>query len=490
MSLLLDVNAPRLSCDAFPRELVGIWASALTVGAVVADQPLLGVLFAGAFLCATWLVRQPEQSAPLVVFALWANLPVVAMRDHGAPAAIGGAAILALGLPLITRLIRNPGSVRAPVGSGWVLAYVGFSAVSAALSRDGSRSAAAVTELILEGALVFGLAATCAADRRSLTRVLWGLLGAGAFMGAIVLMQQLTRAFHTDLGGFGMIDSGFDTGEVTTKGEVHQPRLAGPIGEKNRFGQILLVAAGMGIGLAQSVSDRLRRHLALVCTGLCLIGIALTFSRGNAVAVALLLGIAALVRIVPRKAVFGAGLAMMVVLLALPQFRSRLATLANTVELISPSAKSEGPDGAIKGRATEVIAAVLVYVDYPILGVGPDLFPTYCAEYGNKLGIRRLHEERGAHTLFPHVAAEGGTLGLLAFTGLLVTLTRRLRRIARAQRGSRNGGLAAALFLGIWAYLLSGLFLHLSFIRYYWLLVGLAAAAVSVLESEDEQEPA
>lgn len=94
------------------------------------------------------------------------------------------------------------------------------------------------------------------------------------------------------------------------------------------------------------------------------------------------------------------------------------------------------------------------------------------------------------------MAAEGGALGLLFFsTMVLVTLYGLLlarRRLLGAPPGPTPGdeeerrylaNIVTGLFLALVAYLASGLFLHLAYIRYFYLMLALAGAASVIVFS-------
>jgi O-antigen ligase len=117
-----------------------------------------------------------------------------------------------------------------------------------------------------------------------------------------------------------------------------------------------------------------------------------------------------------------------------------------------------------------------------MLGVGPDQFPRYYLEYAERVGIRVKNADREAHNLYLDIAADLGLAGLLVFLALNATALRSLVRVRRRTTDPDLRGLATALILSIAAYLVSGLFLHFSFVRYYWLFVAFAATVVSVAE--------
>jgi O-antigen ligase len=98
------------------------------------------------------------------------------------------------------------------------------------------------------------------------------------------------------------------------------------------------------------------------------------------------------------------------------------------------------------------------------------------------LGIRHLEDYREAHSLYLDIAANHGLLGLITFFAIFAITLRDLARARR--RWQRNRPALAAIctgyFLALIAYLATGLFLHLSYARYLWLMLGLAAAAGNI----------
>jgi O-antigen ligase len=87
--------------------------------------------------------------------------------------------------------------------------------------------------------------------------------------------------------------------------------------------------------------------------------------------------------------------------------------------------------------------------------------------------------DREAHNLYLGMAAELGLIGLTVFL-IIVGLT--LRDLARARRAVRQhdslmADITTGFMLSIVAYMATGIFLHMSFIRYFYLMLALAAAS-------------
>jgi O-antigen ligase len=231
--------------------------------------------------------------------------------------------------------------------------------------------------------------------------------------------------------------------------------------------------------------------------GLVAIGVLLTYSRGAVLA--FLLVVFALVALGYAKASHVLLIAAIVVglILAVPQYGARVLSISSIAGATADEGSDEEADVATRGRAGEMVAAVHVFADHPVVGVGPGIFPFHYQEYAKRLGTdvhstsrvaERAGEEppRQAHNMVLATAADLGLIGLALYAGLFFALLRALLRAHRRRRRDDPAlsDLAAALFLALTAYLAAGLFLSLAFERYLWLLVGLAGAAVRVAAHE------
>ena len=133
-----------------------------------------------------------------------------------------------------------------------------------------------------------------------------------------------------------------------------------------------------------------------------------------------------------------------------------------------------------------MLAAWRVFCDHPIIGVGPGQFASvYSVQYMNDpdIALRRIARNRRAHTLYFELMAETGLVGFTLFMAIIAWTLVRLwqRRRAWRQRDPELANLALACWLGLLCYLGTGVFLQLSFQRYYWLQLALAGAVVHVL---------
>ncbi|MHC4415217.1 MAG: O-antigen ligase family protein [Planctomycetota bacterium] len=478
----LGLRIPRAL--SVPALSIVIISAGLVLGLIALSKPILAGAAAAVGLLGLAVATTPDLATVAAIFILYSNVAVVAVRFHGVPKAAGQAVVLLLVVPLVHQLvIRQRKLIVHPVLPLMVL-FLAVQVLGMMFSRDVEVSRSAIFEYVLEGMVIFFLVTNVVRTHRALRWATWSLLAAGVVMAAVPIYQQVTHSFDSNFGGFGQAtEVGFGTGEVTSQGEVRQPRLSGTIGEQNRFAQNMLMLVPLGLLMASSERLRALRLLALATAGIAGLGCALAFSRGAAVAFVLTVGVMVVMRVVTARQLALVAVATAVLLAAMPQYWTRLATIQQVTSLFSDEAGGvEAADGAIRGRATEMIAAAQVFADHPVIGVGPGMFKHYSRQYGNRLGLRRLEENRQAHSLYLGLAAETGLLGITCFAAMLgVTLYGLLRARARwADERPELANAAAAYFAALVAFMAAGLSMHMAYIRFFYLILGLSAAVTCI----------
>jgi O-antigen ligase len=149
----------------------------------------------------------------------------------------------------------------------------------------------------------------------------------------------------------------------------------------------------------------------------------------------------------------------------------------------------DAADSSTKNRVTQMLASVLMFADNPITGVGPGMYPSYYQEYARIVGLKVKTTDRQAHFLYGGLAAETGMFGLITF-GLIVFVTMRdLWRTRSHWKTIRPqySHIATGLMLGLFTYLITGIFLHFAYVRFFWLVMGLAGAIVHVYKTEADR---
>jgi hypothetical protein len=454
--------------------------------------PLYAVAAGVAVPALLTLLARPEYGTAAFAVLLYTNAVVVGLRFHGLPQPLAAGVPLLLLFPIAYGLIAlRRGVFVAPVLK-WIVLLLALQLYGAWGARFPDLAMGEVGTSAIEGLLLFALVTNAMRTPRELTRVLWLISAAGALLSLLAFVQYAFGPFPHSFGGFAQI-----SGETEALDDWSEAagRAGGPIGQVNRFAQVLAVLLPICLGLRAASASFWLRGAASLCFALNLVGISLAFSRGAIVGVAfglLCMAWRGLLRFQHLVIIGCLGLALA---LAVPHWRARVATLGDVALALSGASGMELTDTSAQSRATEMLAAALVYADHPWFGVGPGMFPYYYRGSSESIAVRVKSGPREAHNLLLGIAAEQGTLGLLAFLAVLgssfLSLGAARRRFARG-RGDL-AAIAVAAELGLVIYIATGLFLHLSFARYFWFVVAIAAVAAEPLlgtESAGDSEAA
>ncbi|MGH8909646.1 MAG: O-antigen ligase family protein [Egibacteraceae bacterium] len=484
---LLRSPDPVLSPGAVPtRTRLAALGIAVASGALVGIQPPLGLLAAAASVFLVVLVLRPDWATLAAIALVYSNAAVIAVTVYGFPPYVAVVVLLLLVLPLIHLFLIRKERVRLTPATPWLVGYLIVLIVSTIASIDQVTAFGNLMIFVSEGLCLYVAVVNVVRTEQLLRQIVWLLLIVGAALALVSTYQSVTDTYENDYLGFSQnseADLAARGDDVT--GQKPPPRSGGPLGKTNRFAQILVVLLPLGLVRARDEPSRRLRITAGLLTASIAVGVTLTYSRGAAVAIVIMLVVmTAMGYVRPRQLVLIA-LGVAVLLTLFPRYLQRLATIEAVEGLISEDARAWEADGAIRGRLTSTLGSLYVYADHPIIGVGPGLYPTYHKAKALEIGFRVL-DNRQPHSLIPHIAAESGTLGLICF-GAIIFLTlretnRARRRWAHAQ--PQLASLVSSLQLAVMAYLATGLFLHLAYERYYWLILALAGAAGSIVRPD------
>ena len=259
-------------------------------GLLGGTQPLLGALLVLAAILVPALIMQSETATMTVIFILYSNIAVVANKFHGVPYFVAASFPFLLFIPLASYLVLQRKPVILHRSLPFLFAFLGVQCLGAVFSRDTQVSVSAVIDFIVEGLVIYLLVTNVVRSPRTLRRVTWTLLLAGVLLAGIPIWQQLTGTYANDYWGYAQLsESGFRTGEISLFGDVRQFKAAGAIGEQNRYAQVMLMLVPLGLFTFWAERKGGLRILALVATMLALVAVAISFSRGAAVALFLLL---------------------------------------------------------------------------------------------------------------------------------------------------------------------------------------------------------
>ncbi|GHA63477.1 membrane protein [Streptomyces tauricus] len=367
---------------------------------------------------------------PVIALVLTLALPVSGDGGGTLADAVSGLVVVGCALRLV-RGRRRPLSRTAAV-------VLGLPVVGVAVATAGAASAGVGAEGLVRYLQVFVLVPAAVMllvrDRRDARLVAWSLVGLALWQGALGVHQFVTG-----------------TG-ASYQGEMI--RAVGTFGATDIMGMAAVVAFGLvcALGLALGSGPARQRTAAAVCALALLLPLALSFSRGAWIATAVTCG-AQLVLAGMRRAVqvFAAVAAAAVVLVGGLGVGS--AMLQERISSITQVA--DAPDQSVTDRYTMWTAAVDMWRDQPLTGVGLKGFPDHRDGHAS-LALSSGSDTDGAgagfqrqpllspHNMYLLILSEQGLLGLLALAGSwLALLVLALRRLIRARRSA--SGLDCAL---------------------------------------------
>jgi O-antigen ligase len=473
--------------------LIGGLIATAALGLMIVQQPFLAFAAVFALALGVAVLARPDLATAAVVFLVYTNAAAVAVRYHSMPYTIGIVIPALLVVPVAFYLYRKrPVIADLPMAAIFVFLLVQLASTLAA--EDKAYAWGQVTPFILEGVAIYILVRNAVRTVEVLRLAVWALLLAGVFMSLVVIFQEVTATYSKPYMGFGQV------GRDWFIGKSANPRLSGPIGDPNYFAQILLTLIPVGLLRVWGEKTMLARLLAAGATGVIAFALTLTFSRGAGVAFLVVLTMMTVFRYIRPYQFVTIIVGIFILLNFVPAYKERVATLGS-ITGGGVAEPESGADQSVQSRSTEMRAAGMVFLDHPLLGVGPGSFPLYYQEYAAKVGLevhettasgRRAGEEarRESHNMLLSIAADVGLFGLLSFL-LFVGLT--FRGLNRARKRwlvshPEAANLATTMMLALAAYGICGLFLTLAFERYFWLLAALAGAGTALAVGDEEEK--
>jgi len=450
-------------------------AVALAIGTVLLHRPELGILLATALL---YLNAIPIAIRNFQLSSMFFATPIVLMI----PALLKHWVVDREGLVIDRTLL-------------FMMVFLASTILSSLTAEAPGLSVVWIARYATEGMLLYLVIINTIRTKASLRRMMWLLVICGAFLASLSVYQELTGSYGNEFGGLAARRAGtehvleaYERGARPVIRQSH--RASGPSLDANRYAQILIVLLPLGWCLIRSEPAIVARVAGAGCALFILGGVLLTYSRGAFVGIIAMLGFMGIVRLVTVRqiVVMGATVILSITLLS-PGYLGRMGGLLGIEALVDPAAKSAAAlDPVERNRAAIMLAAWRVFLDHPILGVGPGHFaPLYVVNYGGEVySVERLAARHfRAHSMYLELAAETGILGLGAFMAIVISILMRLMW-ARRRMEAIDPDLAkwaAGCLVAIGGYLTTALFLHLAYERYYWLLLAFAGATVQVAES-------
>lgn len=316
-------------------------------------------------------------------------------------------------------------------------------------------------------------------DAASWKQTTWLIIITTAALCCLSIYQLVTKDYTQTFFGSASITMDKVFGDSTT------PRIGGPINAPNLWGQILVAVATL---LIFRIIHEKRTWVQLASVGMLIIIsyiILNTYSRGAYLVFAIDVMLILFVfekHFNPLIAFAGVGVLILMLPFIPATYRDRFITLsAFTAE------NGIYQDTSFRGRTSEMLTGLTMFATHPILGVGAGNYPNNYQHYAQLIGIEFRAQARDPHSLYVQLLAETGILGTIAFMGLAFALIRALTRACRTAELSPQlqewVPWINAIRLAIISYLLTSIFLHNAYIRYFWILVAMALAAIQLTDT-------
>ncbi len=429
------------------------------------------------------------------IFLLYTNIAVNFYTASGSRAMPVLVSLLFV-VPFVLRVVFGRERARIDGVLCLLILFMACAMISSFVAKDIDVAIAWLFEFVTEGLLLYFLVSNLVRDAEAWRNVVATLLLAGTLMGSVVVIEVITES---QVGtSIGLVQPHYAQEDMDARPGPHRTR--GPTGDPNRFAQNMIILLPLSIFYFQTSKSTKQRILGASASVMCTAAVLLSYSRGGFLTLVLLLIAMALSGFVrPRYILASLLLAALLVPVAAPLLLQRMGTLRSIAGLFLED-RSVQVDSSARGRLTEMLAAFNVFVDHPVIGVGPGQYSRfYSISYQNnpQISFKELEKTRRAHTLYFELAAELGILGLLAFASILGFLLRNLWKVRRrrALDDPVLASMATAVVLSLFAYLVSGTFLHLAYQRYFWLLTAVAGTVLTLsrdtetVEAHESAEP-
>lgn len=454
---------------------VGIVSGMLVIG--VPDALKLFVIVVGLFAFAVSMTRV-DWGLLVLIFITYTRFSDVAISVHGAPSVAKSFIVLLL-LAVIARWI-----VYGERPEGWIkpallMAAYGLASVASVLYAADPVIAWDASVDFFKDALIVVIVAILLNRASQLRYVVWTLLFAGMFLGSISVFQYLTKTFDNIYWGFSQAPVMHIVGESSSN------RISGPFGSPNVYAQIMLVLVPLAFDRLWNERKRWLRILAAYALIVVTLTVIFTFSRSGFVALVAMIGVLVLYYRPPWSAIVSMLLVLLFLLQFLPpEYAERIQTLA----LIRPgSGYNPANEVSYRGRASEFLVGWMMFRDHPFLGVGVENYPVLYQDYSRRVGLDPRTEQRSPHNLYIEVLAEQGLLGMAIFLFILWVAFRdtvKARSRLLLLGNPSHTGLVTAFSIGLFGYLVASLFIHSSYPRFLWLLLGIAFSMPKIVQNE------
>lgn len=490
----MDIKRPAISAS-FQTLLLQILAILGGIAVAIVGSYIIAATEYGPYLLvacvgaigALMIINRPKIGVYILIVFIYLNLSSIIEIEFGIPS-INKALVALVAISILGTKISYKREPLVIGAAGLLVILHGMILVTSILLAEIAPDLGVVFDIVKD-LVVLLILLQVSIDERTWKTAQWLILGSAAFVSILNVYQLATGNYEFEFWGL-------------ANAPVHQivedfdsVRPTGPLDDPNFYAQMLLMTFPIGVYRILGERKKFPKYMALGMTLLILSSILGTYSRAGFVTFVVTSAFIALERKVALYKIL-----IMCLLSAsltgpfLPQgFMERLSTLAELGQMFGNT--NNITEASLRGRTSESLVAVQLFMNYPLLGVGYGNYPAYYQEYAARIGLDNRLEARDAHSLYLETLAETGIVGFVAFMFMNIFIIRSLssskKLMAQIGRHDLVYWLAGVQY-GLVAYLINTVTLHDDYIRYLRLLIALGASAMimthSVYRNHHEQK--
>ncbi|MDO8752699.1 MAG: O-antigen ligase family protein, partial [Anaerolineales bacterium] len=421
---------------------------------------------------------KPSLGAEILIIAVFTNISRT-LTDSGLPGVIKPLVAI-VAVAILMRNI-NAGSMlggRKKTGGieFFLILFFIITVISYVAADNKARAIEVIVDLGKDIVIIYCIFAVLR-NPQTWKRSAWIIITATAFLCLLGGYQVISGNYDQEF--FGLAQVIDDVGESSTTA-----RIAGPIKEPNIWAQIVVAVVPLVLFRIIYEPRTRTKLLAVGILGILLFEVLNSYSRGAYLALAIIFVLVALgQRLHPL--IWFAGLAAVV--LALPFLPASYTERFLTLSLLSPTNPTAiYQEDSFRSRSSEMLTGFNMFIQNPLLGVGAGNYPNNYQKYTADLGLEWRSGERQPHSLYSQILAETGIVGGIAFIGfaflLLTSLSRTRQSIENLAEYQSWEPWISAIQLTIIGYLISSIFLHGEYLRFFWIFTALALSAIQLTE--------
>lgn len=405
----------------------------------------------------------------ILIFMIYIRISDIAISEFGLPSILQPMIVAIMGI-VVVRFIATGQKIQ-----GWSKALypIGIYMLSILLSSffadDFDRAKEVLLDFIPNILIVLSLIIIIQKES-DIPIMVYGLLSAGILLGTISVIQIGFNFYAHDFAGFGMIQ------EMNIVDEIDSMRIGGSIGDPNIYAQVMLFIIPIAFERMINEKNFFLKLVAIWSFIATFLTVVFTYSRGAFIAMAIMGLFYVIYKKVPLKYLILGVLILSLLIPFLPSnYIDRILTIPQSLPFFGNSVKEEV---SYSGRWSEMVSAIMMFLDHPLIGVGVNNYKYHYLDYARRIGTDLRGTERNPHILYLQILAEQGIIGFLAFSFIIYMMFRELLTAAKIfsanKKYKKYGSIAESVMIGMVGWLSAALFLHLAYPRYFWIIYAFA----------------